>query len=230
MGSARVRIAMVVVCVTVFVSGAVMVYRALHTSPMQTPTPDQNVSVSADEARAATFDDLIPLPDGDFGPNVGREPIEVPLAGNPPNHLYVPSLRVSAPVVSQGVTSSNEMSLPDDLRQVGWLDTTSSLDAASGSTLLAGHVTAGGTPGALYFLGLSRPGMSITTVDAAGERTDWVVASVHSYRKTSLPPEIFGTDGSRMLTLVTCGGEIVQTPDGRWTHEDNIVVIAVPAE
>ena len=66
--------------------------------------------------------------------------------------------------------------------------------------------------------------------DLLGERTDWVVASVHSYRKTSLPPEIFGTDGSRMLTLVTCGGEIVQTPDGRWTHEDNIVVIAVPAE
>lgn len=64
------------------------------------------------------------------------------------NHLFIPSLLVSAPVVPQGVTSTNEMSLPDDLHQVGLLDTTSALDAASGPTVTAGAVTAGGSPGA----------------------------------------------------------------------------------
>lgn len=232
-GSPRARVVVIVACVVMFVTGAVMVYRALDTSPPSTPTPGEDIVVSAEDARSSAFDDPIPIPSGDFGEFVNREPVVVPSAGDPAaqaNHLYIPSLRISAPVMPQGVTSANEMSLPSDLSQVGWLDTTSELDAETGSSLLAGHVTYGGVPGTLYFLGLSEPGMAITTVDAAQEQTEWVVTSVRSYRKTSLPPEIFATDGARTLTLVTCGGQIIRTPDGRWTHEDNIVVVAVPVQ
>lgn len=229
-GSGWGRHAAILACVAVFVAGGLMVYRAVFTSPPPTPTPGQDLSVSADDARAGAFDDLLPIPDGSFGPFVGLEPIQVPLPGNPPNHLYIPSLRVSAPIVPQGITQAGAMALPDDLSRVGWLETTSGLDADSGSTLIAGHVTSRGIHGALYFLGLSEPGMSVTTVDDQQEHTRWVVTSVHAYRKTSLPPQIFATDGDRTLTLVTCGGKIIRTPDGRWTHEDNIVVVAVPED
>lgn len=126
------------------------------------------------------------------------------------------------------MTSSNEMLLPDDLHDVGLLDTTSPLDAGEGSTLIAGHVTQQGNHGALYYLGRVRPGASVTTVDADGRHSEWVVTSVRNYHKTSLPGEIFATSGARTLTLVTCGGPIVRTGDGRWTHTDNIVVTAAP--
>lgn len=89
-------------------------------------------------------------------------------------------------------------------------------------------MTQQGNHGALYFLGRVRPGATVVTVDEAGDQTTWAVTSVHNYRKTSLPQGIFETSGDRMLTLVTCGGEIIRTDDGRWTHTDNIVVTATP--
>ena len=285
----RTRLLVLLACAMVFAVGGVLVYVALReTPPEATPVPEQEFSLSREEALAVdpeVADRPVALPTGqDLGPYVNTRPVAVPdgeavtaaapdgetaeagdaldgetaeagdalggetgetgdaLGGgageaggeatglaDPASHLYIPSLYVSAPVVPQGVTSSNEMSLPDNLHHVGLLDTTSPLDAGAGSTLIAGHVTAGGHPGALYLLGRVQPGASVSTVDAAGQRTDWVVTSVRNYHKTSLPAEIFRTNGERKLTLVTCGGDIIRTPDGRWTHEDNIVVTATPA-
>lgn len=228
-----------VLCALLFAAGAGAVAWALRgTPPEPTPVPDREFSLSPEEARAlgTVADRPIALPtDQDLGPYVNTQPVEVPEestvdAGPAASHLYIPSIYVSAPVVPQGVTSDNQMVLPDDLHQVGLLDTTSALDADQGSTLIAGHVTAGGTPGALYFLGRLAPGAAITTVDADGDQTHWVVTSVHSYTKTALPAEIYSTTGERMLSLVTCGGPIVRTADGRWTHEDNIVVTAAPVD
>ncbi|MCK0113327.1 class F sortase [Ornithinimicrobium sp. F0845] len=257
---AVVRAVALLACLALFAAGGVLVYRGLQEEPpAPTPTPDQEFSISLEEALEtdrATADEPIVIPEGiDLGPYVNTEPVTVPPAPDagdgrpggdagdgsgpgsgqgtapeldPANHLYIPSIYVSAPVVPQGVTSSNEMSLPTDLRQVGLLDTTSPLGADEGSTLVAGHVTQQGNHGALYFLGRLRPGASVTTVDAEGAHTTWAVTSVRNYRKTSLPPEIFADTGTRMLTLVTCGGPIIRTSDGRWTHTDNIVVIARP--
>lgn len=237
------RLFVLLACALVFAVGGVLVYTALRgTPPEATPVPEEEFSLSREEALAVdpgAADRPIALPTGqDLGPYVNTSPVSVPAEGEATatapaissGHLYVPSLYVSAPVVPQGVTSSNEMSLPDNLHHVGLLDSTSPLDDDAGSTLIAGHVTAGGHPGALYLLGRVQPGASVSTMDAAGHRTDWVVTSVRNYRKTSLPAEIFQTTGERTLTLVTCGGEIIRTPDGRWTHEDNIVVIATPVD
>lgn len=261
---AVVRAVALVACLALFVGGGLLVFRGLQEEPpAPTPTPDEEFSISLDEALDAdrvAADEPIELPGGvDFGPYVNTDPVTVPPApseggtgnggtgsgtsgggngggqvggsgdsSNPANHLYIPSIYVSAPVVPQGVTSTNQMSLPSDLREVGLLDTTSPLGADEGSTLIAGHVTQQGNHGALYFLGRLRPGASVTTVDGDGEHTEWVITSVRNYRKTALPAEIFATTGPRTLTLVTCGGPIIRTSDGRWTHTDNIVVTAQP--
>lgn len=232
------RIVVALACALVFVAGGFLVVRGLQEAPPEeTPTPDREFSLSVEEALSIDHDEadreLELDPEADLGPFVNTDPVTVPdpehpSEDNPVNHLYIPSIYVSAPVVPQGVTSSNEMSLPDDLREVGLLDTTSPLDATEGSTLIAGHVTQQGNHGALYFLGRLRPGATVVTTDGAGAQTRWAVTSVHNYRKTSLPPEIFEASGSRTLTLVTCGGEIIRTEDGRWTHTDNIVVTATP--
>lgn len=249
------RIALALVCALVFVAGGYLVVHGLREAPPEeTPTPEAEFSLTVEEALSldrAAADEPLEIPDGlDLGPFVNTEPVVVPgpgaaapaaetdesrdvggQSGEDPgaaHHLYVPSIYVSAPIVPQGVTSSNEMSLPDDLHQVGFLDTTSSLGATEGSTLIAGHVTQQGNHGALYFLGKVRPGATVVTTDEAGTPTRWAVTSVHNYRKTSLPDEVFDTTGPRTLTLVTCGGEIIRTDDGRWTHTDNIVVTATP--
>lgn len=233
------RIAMLLVCALVFVTGGVLVVQGLReTPPEETPTPDWEFSLSAEEALAvdhAEADQPLEIdPDADLGPFVNTRPVTVPRPGGEAdehgtvNHLYIPSIYVSAPVVPQGVTSSNEMSLPSDLHQVGWLDTTSPLGATHGSSLIAGHVTQQGHHGALYLLGRLRPGATVVTTDDAGAQKTWAVTSVRNYRKTSLPVGIFATTGARMLTLVTCGGELIRTDDGRWTHTDNIVVTATP--
>lgn len=253
---AVVRAVALVACLALFVAGGFVVFRGLQEDPPEpTPVPDEEFSISLEEAldsdRVAA-DEPLQLPvDVDLGPYVNTEPVIVPPApstggggsgnaggsgsgsgdgetGNPANHLYIPSIYVSAPVVPQGVTSDNQMSLPSDLRKVGLLDTTSPLGAGEGSTLIAGHVTQQGSHGSLYFLGRLRPGASVTTVDADGQHTAWLVTSVRNYRKTALPAEIFATTGPRTLTLVTCGGPIIRTSDGRWTHTDNIVVTAQP--
>lgn len=230
------RTLVLLVCALVFVAGGFLVIRGLQEAPPEeTPTPDQEFSLSPEEARSIDHDaadrELDLDPDADFGPFVNTGTVTIPSPDDPSapvNHLYVPSIFVSAPVVAQGVTSSNEMSLPENLHEVGLLDTTSPLEATEGSTLIAGHVTQQGNHGALYFLGRLRPGATVVTTDAAGNQTRWAVTSVQNYRKTSLPSRIFEVTGPRTLTLVTCGGEIIRTEDGRWTHTDNIVMTATP--
>lgn len=144
------------------------------------------------------------------------------------NRLVIPALYVDAGVVAEGVREGS-MTLPDDLASVGHLKSTAAMNATSGTSLVAGHVTHNGTPGALFLLGKVRPGASVITTDSQGSPTTWVVTTVKSYRKTALPNEIFRKDGTRQLAVVTCGGRVIRTQDGRYTHEDNIVVTAVPA-
>ncbi|WP_154402181.1 class F sortase [Ornithinimicrobium cavernae] len=248
-------VAVVAMCALLFAGGGFLVLTGLReTPPEATPAPDQEFSLSAGEAlaldRLAADLPLVIPDDADLGPFVNTAPVTVPAevradtvqavsgraggagpvagAGHPVNHLYIPSIYVSAPIVPQGVTSTDEMELPSDLRQVGLLDTTSPLEAPGGSSLIAGHVTQQGHHGALYFLGRLRAGATVVTVDGAGAQTAWAVTSVRNYRKTSLPAAVFDDSGPRVLTLVTCGGPIIRTEDGRWTHTDNIVVTATP--
>lgn len=169
----------------------------------------------------------------DLGPYVRTNPVP---ASMEPLRLQVPSIYVDAGIVSEGISASardqygqSVMELPDSLGEVGWLDTTAALDSDKGTTLLAGHVTVEGVHGAVYFLGLTEPGALVKTTDAGGEVSRWVVTEVVSYGKTALPKDIFEPTGPRALVVVTCGGDVVQLADGSWSHEENIVVRAVPA-
>ncbi|WP_170236221.1 class F sortase [Marihabitans asiaticum] len=167
------------------------------------------------------------FPDGDLGPYVNRDEVEL---GPPwqPARLFVPSIRVSAPIEPHDVTAQNAMSLPTDLRKVGWLETTASLRSGKGTTLLAGHVTLGRHAGALYLLGQVGPGAEVVTTDESGSPSRWVVTSRRSYHKAALPESLFEAEGPRRLVLVTCGGELIRSADGHATYEDNVVVTADP--
>ncbi|WP_018155033.1 class F sortase [Demetria terragena] len=235
-------------CIALFAAGIAAVIIGMQDRPPEpTPTPSADSSLSPEDARKIprpAADKPVTIPDGDHGPYVRTKAVDkqwtdlvdspdstgngATSASKPPsNYLAIPSLYVQARVVSEGV-SEGSMLLPNDLRTVGHLRSTASLGAKEGTSLVAGHVTHGGTPGALFLLGMVKPGASVVTTDAKGKPTTWVVNAVKSYRKTALPDNIFRADGPRQLAIVTCGGRVIRTNDGRYTHEDNIVVTAVP--
>jgi hypothetical protein len=236
----RSRLLLLCLALVLAAAGTVLLINGLRDrAPEATPTPSAPVSLSADDARE--------IPDADepvdeagkgHGDMVRSEPVDAiwfdvldgkRTTGLPENRVVIPSLYVDAPVTDEGV-SDGAMSLPDDLTEVGRLESTSPLDAEKGSTLLAGHVTKGGQNGALFLLGTVHGGARIITTDADGRATVWAVTSVESVHKKALPSGIFETTGSRRLSVLTCGGPILRTSDGRWTHQDNIVVRAAPEE
>ncbi|GAA1147272.1 class F sortase [Ornithinicoccus hortensis] len=230
------------VVLALLAAGGLLVWRGLAEQPPEaTPTPSEEFTITAEQARelalgAAADGDLFRIPEGeDFGPYVRTEPVPTPPDGGTASadwsgRLQIPSIMVDAPIIDEGVTPQNTMSLPDDLSLVGRLETTAPLEAAEGVTLLAGHVTWRGDHGALYFLGEVGPGARVDTWDEQGERTTWAVSSVELFDKQALPDRLFTPDGERRLVLVTCGGPIIQLGGGDWTHESNIVVTAVPVD
>lgn len=145
------------------------------------------------------------------------------------NRIQIPGIYVDSRIVTRGIDSAGRMDLSSKLSDVIRLNTTAELRSDEGSTLVAGHVTQNRVHGALYFLGKLTAGSQVRTWDADGNRVDWVVTSVRMYNKQALPADIYDPSGKRQLVLVTCGGNIFQLPSGRWTHESNIVVTAVPA-
>lgn len=99
--------------------------------------------------------------------------------------------------------------------------------AEEGSSLLAGHVWVGETPGVLAELHQSTPGMMVALVDD-DRRQDFLVTRVQEFPRDGLPSWVWGSnDGDRQLVIVTCAGSPTDH-DGRRVWSKNLVVVAVP--
>jgi len=143
-----------------------------------------------------------------------------------PRLLALPRQHVVAVVQSVGVTAGRQLDLPSDPRQVGWWAGGQPVGAASGSTVIAGHLdSARSGIGALAALLSVKVGDPVE-VSGRGMVLHYRVASRSTYRKTGLPGALFRLDGPPVLTLVTCGG-----PYNSRTHHyrDNVVVTALPS-
>jgi len=142
-----------------------------------------------------------------------------------PRLLALPRQHVVASVQSVGVTAGRQLDLPSDPRQVGWWAGGQPVGAASGSTVIAGHVdSARSGIGALAALLSVKVGDPVE-VSAGGVVLHYRVESRSTYRKTALPGAVFRLNGRPVLTLVTCGGPY----DSRTHHyRDNVVVTALP--
>lgn len=146
-------------------------------------------------------------------------------AGQP--RLVVKRLGVSVPM-TRSAQSGNAMVVPDSLREVGWLSSTSNLGARHGSTVLAGHKDNRRARGPLYDLGRSKAGDRLRTVDFWGNIATWRVVSKRSYKRADLPGRLFASYGKRRLVVVTCGGPYALGADGRLHWQRNVAVVAVP--
>ncbi|HEX2905163.1 MAG TPA: class F sortase [Jatrophihabitans sp.] len=158
-------------------------------------------------------------------------PIQSPAAQKAypaPVRLSIPTLRIDAPVIAEGVAPDGQMAIPDDIHTLGWYKWGPAPGAPAGSVVIVGHVdSAVAGTGTFFTLRTIADQAAVQVRTADGRTHTYRVLSRQEFRKTSVPlAAIFARTGTPRLTLVTCGG-----PFDRATrsYEDNIVVTAVPA-
>jgi len=150
----------------------------------------------------------------------------IPNYGNPVG-LIVESdnMNIDAPVGSYG-SNDGTMEIPSDAGEVGWYKNGAS-PGEVGSAVLAAHVSIKSQGrGVFYDLKDLNLEDRVTVLYDDGSELEFEVVGNQTYLKTELPYEdIFSSDGSPRLTLVTCGGEFDSSES---SFDSNVVVTAVP--
>lgn len=226
------RWVLVLFCVVAVSAGAVLVVAGLQPHlPPPAPSAQHPFSLSPAQAQAQaqaqTGDGGPGSVAGSAGSSTARtSALPAVLA---PNHLYIPSLGVNAPLIPETITKEGDFVVPPNVADVGLSSVGAALSAPDGTVLAAGHVNDYDQGnGALYKLSTIQPGALVVVTGNDGVQTRWVTDALANVNKSVLPQDIFDAHGARRLVLVTCGGKILTLPNGAHTYADNIVVSAAP--
>jgi len=123
-----------------------------------------------------------------------------------PSWIVIPSIRVSAPVVSVGLLDNGDMETPRS-GDVGWY----SLGPAPGEqgpAVMLAHVDTYSRPDVFYHLKDLKPGDEISVYGASGDPAVFVVESVDEQLKIDLPRDrIWSYTATALIRLITCGGK-----------------------
>jgi LPXTG-site transpeptidase (sortase) family protein len=143
-----------------------------------------------------------PALDGPANPPPSQEPSKAPVA-----RLELPSLNVSAPVVSLGVLEGGVMESPHTPTDVGWYRF-SAQPGTTGNAVFAGHVDyASYGPAVFYRLRDLKTGDVIRVLLEDGTTVVYQVTSSQIYEADSAPvQEIVGPTPNQTITLITCTG------------------------
>ncbi|OLF10297.1 hypothetical protein BLA60_17070 [Actinophytocola xinjiangensis] len=153
-------------------------------------------------------------------------------ASPPPAPPPAPAQRAGTVRLAEGGTATlvpsevrdGVLPVPDDLDEATWWG--ASPGAASGATVLAGHVNWNGAIGPFAELWRTNKGDPVTIVDRSGRTLRFQVTEVVTLDKDELPgraTDLFGQTGAHRLVLVTCGGRWVGGTSG---YADNRIIIA----
>ena len=144
-----------------------------------------------------------------------------------PVRLAVAAIGIDAAVVPVGIDPGGLMTVPEDVRTVGWYQWGGAPSSQVGTTVLAGHVDdrVQGR-GAFFDLRATEVGDEVAVTDEDGATTTWRVTGRRTYDKASLPvDQLYRRDGPPRLVLITCGGEFDRAAR---RYESNVVVEAEP--
>lgn len=160
-------------------------------------------------------------------PDTLTAPETAPALG--PSELAIPSIGIHAHLVDVGLEpGTDKMQIPAP-ENVGHYTPAAPIGAAAGSTLLAGHVNNGWSPGALWNLSKAQKGAHIYITDAAGKQFVYKATTARTLLRQPLPDDTYAVDGSPQLVVVTCAG--TPGPDGKvMNYTENTIITAIPAE
>lgn len=140
-----------------------------------------------------------------------------------PVKLTIPAIGVTSYVGRLGLQKNGQVQVPTSTHIVGWY-----IDGPTpgqvGSAVILGHVDSYLGPGTFFNLKLLKAGNTISLVLADGAVTRFAVTKVVQYSKTGFPDRlVYGSNGTRSLQLVTCGGTFNRATG---SYESNVVVFS----
>lgn len=125
----------------------------------------------------------------------------------PPEIIVIPSINLKTSVEYIGITSTGEMDTPKDSMNVGWY-ALGVAPGATGTALITGHYGwKSKKKSAFDNLSKLRVNDMVTTINALGVSTTFIVTAIKSYPYTATTTDIFVTnDQEAHLNLITCSG------------------------
>lgn len=139
-----------------------------------------------------------------------------------PVRLEIISIAIDAVIRLAGLTAGGDMDISDDPDEVAWYQL-GTKPGQQGSAVIAGHY--GWKDGhSSVFNNLHKlvAGDQVSTYDARGVATSFIVREIRKYDPDADATEVFkSTDGGVHLNLITCDGNWVQAND---SYTDRLVV------
>jgi LPXTG-site transpeptidase (sortase) family protein len=135
-----------------------------------------------------------------------------------PTSIFIPSIRMQAPIVQVGVNDKGEMAVPaGNTNAVGWY-AQGTVPGNLGSAVLDAHVFA-----AFSNLSAIKPGGDIY-VTQGSQLLHFVVQQVRTYALSDISPAmLFNRVDARRLNLITCAGTYIPALG---TYDHRLVVYA----
>ena len=166
---------------------------------------------------------VIPANVGTAMPVPAAPPTAAPLAAARPTRIEIPTLGVSAPMTTLGLTDGGSVQVPplDNHNLAGWYKG-SVTPGQRGTAVILGHVDSYTGESVFFNIKTLRPGDQIKVVRADGSIAVFAVDGVQKVVKATFPAEaIYANTSYPSLRLITCGGPFDKA---RGQYLDNIVV------
>jgi hypothetical protein len=167
-----------------------------HRHPLAGPVPQRRVS----SARVPTSHGHVAT-----APTV---PVPAPaiVARSVPIAVGIPAIGLSVWLTQLGLNPDGTVQVPTNTKAPGWFSPGPS-PGQVGSAVILGHVDSYEGPGVFFQLRTLQPGNQIDVHLADGVVATFKVTSVVMYQKAQFPDQqVYGSNGSSELQLVTCGG------------------------
>ena len=133
-------------------------------------------------------------------------PAPAAVARSVPVAVRIPALGLAVWLTQLGLNPNGTVVVPTSVQVPGWFSPGPS-PGQIGSAVILGHVDSYKGPGVFFQLRTLQPGNQIDVNLADGVVATFKVTSVVQYQKTAFPDQqVYGSNGSSELQLVTCGG------------------------
>ncbi len=140
--------------------------------------------------------------------------------------LQIPAIGVDAPIEAVGLDAHRAMAAPSNLETVGWFNR-GPAPGYLGDAVIDGHYGLPWDPAVFRNLDRLRPGDTLQVIWPDGRRLQFRIQTVANVSANSPPPpDLFTHTGPARLSLITCGGQWVQS---QRTYNERLIVTAVLA-
>lgn len=134
---------------------------------------------------------------------------------NLPRYIDIPALGVHARVLSEGVSSKNQLQVPWNIYDTGWYNA-SAQPGQQGAMLIDGHSGINGLKGVFYKLGSLSRGDQITITRGDGQKFTYTVLKVQvvGVDDVNMQSMVVSADANAPgLNLITCTGDQIPGTD-----------------